>query len=125
MRAKTVQFERGGNPLDSLDIGRVRERKIEKIWDEITDEVDKIATSYGENREDQTGKDRITVGFTKDGEFYYVSFDFEDMEEDNPNPYSVGWYKKDPSSLDISGNGDEVYFHSLEEGIAQIKEWLS
>ena len=124
MRAKTVHFEHGGNPLDSLDIGRVRERKIEKIWDEIRVAVEKVADSQNENIEDQTGENRITVGFLKAGEFYYVSFDFEDMDEDNPNPYTAGWYKKDPSSFDVSGNGDEVYFHSLDECIDQLKNWI-
>ena len=68
MRAKTVHFERGGDPLDSMDIGRVKERKIEKLWTEIRDAVEKLATAYGENTEDQTGKDRITVGFTYKGD---------------------------------------------------------
>ena len=119
MRAKTVHFEHGGNPLDSMDIGRVRERKIEKIWTEITDAIEKIATSFGENREDQTGKDRITVGFTYKGDFYYVSFDLEDIEE---NEYAAGWYKT--VYLGDTGNGDEVYFHSLGSCIDQLKEWL-
>ncbi len=35
MRAKTVNFEKGGDPLDTLDIGRVWERKNKDILEKM------------------------------------------------------------------------------------------
>jgi hypothetical protein len=120
MRAKTVNFERGQEPYDAMDIGMVGERKIAKIHQEITDAVEKLATSLGTEIEDQTGKDRITIGFTKNKEFYYISFDTEEVEA---NEYAVGWYKTE--NIGETGNGDELYFNSLEACIDKFREWFA
>ena len=120
MRAKPVNFERGQEPLDSLKIGRVKERFIAKKHDEIAEAILKLATEHGaDSIQDKSGKDRISIGFTHYKDYVYISLDIDDPEA---NEYTVGWHKTE--NLSITGNGDEMYYNTLEDCIDQLKNWI-
>lgn len=121
MRAKTVNFERGGDPLDSLDIGHVRERKIQKIKNEISAGIMTMTAKLHltPELEDRSGKDRISIWFEDSGDNYYISFDLD--QEEGEEVYTVGWHKIQQGE---TGNGDEIYFDNIGECIIRLTEWL-
>jgi hypothetical protein len=113
MRAKFIRDPE--NPLDSLDIGRTKERKkeeLDKKYSEIWDAIEKITPYEMQGLEKP---DYVQVGFSKNTIFYYMSYS-------NSEGLKASYYSHDKNMMDRVS--EEVKVNSIEEGIEKIKTWM-
>jgi hypothetical protein len=130
MRAKFINeiqnFERGLDPLDSMNIGRVAERKYAKVKGNIIRAMNIIVHDYNlneENIKDETIAETICLIYSKNEEGYkeefYIGFNPEEISGNFPAYYYVG-YNSDYNNR----NWDESHLKTLELCMNQLREWL-
>jgi hypothetical protein len=115
---ESQHFERGGDDLDHLNIGRVQERKLEKMRKQLQ----LVAMEYDVDI-NKVGLDNeyLFVDVPISGRRYCIglSAPFIEGEEDRKE-YSVGW--QDIVTNDISNEISDTEFSTIQECINWIRE---
>lgn len=129
MRAQFIRHSE--NPLDTLDIGRVEERKFRKLFSELKNNTlipfckknrlntQTIEEYYSKN--EKTGREDICInimGVKKNKECEYTMGLSKGKKEDDPSFFQVGY----------NLGGDENWIigetAELKSGLEQIKKWI-
>ena len=141
-----AQFVRGQDPMDSMELGRVNERKIKKARKEMFDGIKKIAI-------EQWGKDvwelkdnpymrikelnqklfiEIGIEYTPEGPsgskyFAYIIFVPEPDEEGSE--WAAGYkierkFRLPQSPNAMPNEGDEIPYDNMEDALAKMEYWV-
>ena len=118
MRAQFVRHSK--NPLDSLEIGHARERRMEKVKEDMTNVMNRLFVLYGDHLAHpykSTGKSEYEMGFSqerKEGISNSYSLKYDD-EEKTFEVYVIPGNNKSPKAKQHS---------TLGECIGDIKKWI-
>ena len=117
---ESQNFERGGDPLDTLNIGQVQERKLEKIFRKLQG----IAIEYD-----------VDINDVKlDGGFLYCSVEISGRRyaiglspdyingEDDSYEYNCAW--EDLTTHDVSNDTFETEFDTLDKAAAWVRDQI-
>ena len=94
MQAKTVHFERGGDPKDVLQVGDVKGRAFARAKVEISKEMNRLVTNYGGTSRIYKLREKEGIrGSWNPGRGYRYVIDFSDTNEGYyyfPEKYTIG-----------------------------------
>jgi hypothetical protein len=129
MRARTIleyNFEREGNILDKLQVGKIKERKFRKARIEIKKAI-KILTIENDIEEDDiydlsgAGKNSIEIGFNKNNVFYEIAYLEEDMDNGLEYTFEAIYQIK---LVNGEFKEDEIPLDTVKECMDQIRTWI-
>ena len=108
------------NPLDSLGIGHVKERKRERMNAEMTQALNKLMDDEKLPKprnplNHQSTEKNLKLGFFIGGYFYYLYFDMWDEQ------LFAGWECWEHSR---KVNWDSFGCESIEKGITWLEQWI-
>ena len=117
MRAR---FIRGGDSLDRLGIGRIKERKRERMNAEMTQALEKLMDDEKLPKprnplNHKSTEDHLKLGFFIGSYFYYLYYDLTDDQ------FFAGWEFWDHGR---AVNWDSFEFKKIEKGIWWLKGWI-
>jgi hypothetical protein len=134
---ESVNFERGLAPVDSMEIGRVNERKIKAAYKQMKEACEEMVKEWEGEPPYMKIKENIQKEFVEIGieyspgrtiHFYYLVYVPDpDIEEGGTN-WAAGYrvkYSKWPSpSPNVpSDDQDEIPYDTLEDAINKMKWW--
>ena len=141
-----AQFVRGQEPMDSMELGRVNERKIRKAREEMYKGVKKIAIEHwgGEVWESKDNpymrvkeaknENFIELGieYTPEGPYkstYFAYIVFVPDPDDNSSNWAAGYQIHHKSSLPQPPNvkeweSDEIPYDNLDNALAKMEYYL-
>ena len=118
-----AQFVRGGNPLDKLDIGDVKGRKIAALYSEIKSKLEKLIkeeklSKKSSSIQDDSNEFCISLGFSINPYSYYIHY-YKNKFYSNPL-YAVWEYRVNGQKE----NGGSFPCNTVMEAITNIKHWI-
>lgn len=142
-----AQFVRGQEPMDSMELGRVNERKIKKARAEMFKEIKRIAIEhwggevweikdnpYMRIKENSKNDNFVELGieYTPEGPYkssYFAYLVFVPDPDENESSWAAGYQINRKSSLPTPPNvknhdSDEIPFDSLEDAVVKMEYYL-
>jgi hypothetical protein len=129
-----AHFIRGEDPMDTMELGNVRGRKLKVIEEKLIEAFKRIfidrkfyrpkfeigykETNVGFENRDQLETDIITVGIIYKGYYFALSWSGNPLNQSVRQKYFVQW-KQQPRGAE---DGDT--FLDLDSAIDQLKKWI-
>lgn len=106
-----INFQRGLDPKDAMNIGDVQGRKIEKAYREIVKAVKELAKENKIEHTEWPYETTIGLGFTLDGVSYFIDYDIdtEQFGAGAENPAAIIDYK---------------HFLTVRECMEKLRNWI-
>jgi len=141
---ESLNFERGSAPMDSMEIGRVNERKMKTAYNQIKEAIEKMAVEWWGpeilTQEDNTYfriREKVTEDFMEIGiehvpdkwsYFYYLVYVLNPDEGEGETHWAAGYNFKKVGGWPAGPNAmtedhDEIPYDTLEDAINKMKYW--
>ena len=141
---ESLNFERGSAPMDSMEIGRVNERKMKIAYNQIKEAIEKMAVEWWGpeilTQEDNTYfriREKVTEDFMEIGiehqpdrwkYFYYLVYVLNPDEGEGETHWAAGYNFKKVGGWPAGPNAmtedhDEIPYDTLEDAINKMKYW--